>query len=513
MAEHGQERGPATLTALLEGRAAERPDAPAILADGAAPLAYRALAAAARRVAGGLAAQGIGPGDRVALWLPNRPAILVLQFALARLGAVAVHLSSRASAAELAALLGRARPSAIVTEWGFGVDFPGMLAEALADLRAPLRFVAGLGEGLPPRLDGLPVVPWAVLDGAAEAAADLATPEAAVLTFTTSGTTGTPKLALHAQASIAAHARDVSAALGLGEAGSVALVPVPLCGTFGLSLAMAALAGGAALVAPPRFEPAAADAAIRQHRVTHMVGGDDLLLRLAEAAGGQPYDSMRFTGFASFHPGAERVAEVCGALGMNPHGLYGASEVQAIFAVQDEVHRRLPGGRPVGRGAAVLADAEGVLSFRGPSLFCGYLGDPAATKAALADGTYTSSDLGEVRPDGGFTFLGRRDDALRLSGFLVQPAEIEAVLSAQPGVTAAIVVGARGGTAAVAFVQGGADPAALQAACEAALPRHKRPARIVALESLPVAEGPNGAKPQRRALREEADRILAEAPA
>jgi fatty-acyl-CoA synthase len=403
---------------------------------------------------------------------------------------------------------------AVVTEWGFPVDFPAMLDGMLADLRAPLRLVVGLGEGVGSSIAGLPVLPWASLDAAPEYLADLAMPGASCLTFTTSGTTGAPKLALHSQASIATHARDVAAATGLDEPGAVALVPVPLCGTFGLALAMAALAGGATVIAPPRFVPEAADAMIRAHGVTHMVGGDDMLLRLAGAAGGRPYEGMRFTGFASFHPGAERVVEVCGALGMAPRGVFGASEIQALFAMQPDSHRHLPGGVPVGRGASVMVDGEGVLSFRGPSLFCGYLHDPEATKAVLSpDGTFRSSDQGEAREDGGFTFLGRMDDALRLSGFLVQPAEIEAVLAAQPGVELAVVVGAKGGTAAVAFVRGSADPAALHAACEAALPRHKRPVHIAVLDSLPVAEGPNGAKPRRRDLRDAADALLAEAPA
>ncbi|MFC7554205.1 AMP-binding protein [Pseudoroseomonas wenyumeiae] len=81
-----------TLPALLEGLAAARPDAAALVSLSRPPLGRAAFAAQARRVAEGLARQGVGPGDRVALLLPNRPEFLVLLLALARLGATAVPL-------------------------------------------------------------------------------------------------------------------------------------------------------------------------------------------------------------------------------------------------------------------------------------------------------------------------------------------------------------------------------------------------------------------------------------
>ncbi|WP_376095034.1 AMP-binding protein [Roseomonas sp. CCTCC AB2023176] len=288
------------------------------------------------------------------------------------------------------------------------------------------------------------------------------------------------------------------------------MVPVPLCGTFGMTLAMAAaLAGGAAVLAPARPDPAALAATLRERGVTHWVTGDDLLARVLDAAGPAPFGDVRFTGFASFHPGAEPVARRAEAAGLRPRALYGSSEVQAIYAVAGEAQRFTPGGMPVSPAASVTADADGRLCFAGPSLFTGYLGDPAATEGARRDAVFRSSDLGMVG-EAGFAFLGRRDDALRLSGFLVQPAEIEAVLEAVDGVEAAVVIGAAGGTRAVAFVRGG-DAAALRAAAEASLPRHKRPALIAPMDALPVAEGPNGAKLRRRDLRDVADRLLAEA--
>jgi fatty-acyl-CoA synthase len=492
---------PGTLTELLETIAARRPE------DAALPgLAWAGLAGRVRRVAGGLMRQGIGPGDRVALFLPNRAELPVLLLALARRGACAVLLNTRFRAAELGPLLARARPSAIAVARDFApVDAAAVLGAVPAEARATLRFVIGadaLGEGA---LAGLPVLPFAALAAGAEAP-DAATPEAECLTFTTSGTTSGPKLVLHRQRSIAGHAADIAARIGMAEPGSAFLAAVPLCGTFGLAAAMAALAGGAAIHPLERFEAAEADALIRAAGITHLVGGDDLLLMLAEAAAGRPYAPFRFTGFANFHGKAERVMEASARLNLAARGVYGSSEVQALFALQDpnEPRAAVGGGVPVSADAGFAVSEEGELLLRGPSLFDRYLGDEAATaKARTAEGWFRSGDLAAVQPGGrGFDFQTRAGDALRLGGFLVAPEEIEGFLLAQPGVAAAQVVAVEGRAVAFVIPSPGYDEAAARAACAASLARFKQPARIIALPEFPTTDGPNGRKVQRARLRE-----------
>lgn len=518
-----------TLTALLEETAAALPDAPALAFLDEPALTYRDFAAAARRVAAGLARQGIGAGDRVAIWLPNRPEYLILHFALARLGAAAIHVNTRFRAQEVAYLLERARPCAIVTQWGFAAgDFPALLEELLPRLGAPLSLVIGL-DTAETRLGALPVLPWSALDAMPERETDDATPERDCLTFTTSGTTSGPKLVLHRQRSIARHASDVAARLGFDAprrgGSAMFLASIPLCGTFGLAAAMGAIAGGACILCQDRFDPAVADRLIRGRGVTHLIGGDDMIYRLAEAAGDRPYHSVRFTGFASFHPGAERVIGIGQRLNLHARGLYGSSELQALFTIQDEedAERRCRGGGiAVSAQAEIRArDAEGQLAERGeiecraPSMFVGYLNDPAATaKALTADGFYRTGDLGRMHPRGGFDFESRLGDALRLGGFLVNPEEIEAFLKAQPGVANAQVVGIRGASMAVAFVipQPGAavTEAQLAEACRARLARYKLPARIIPVERFPVTQSANGEKIQRVKLREMAEELMAE---
>lgn len=491
---------PATLTELIESTAARRPDAPALPG-----LAWAQAAAAVRRIAGGLARQGIGPGDRVALFLPNRPGLLLLLLALARRGACAVLLNTRFRAAELGPLLARARPSAIAVARDFAaVDAAAILADVPGDDRASLRVaigVDGLGAG---QVAGLPVVPLGALAEGADAP-DAATAEAECLTFTTSGTTAGPKLVLHPQRSIAAHARDVAARIGTDAPAAAFLAAVPLCGTFGLAAAMAALAGGAAIHPMERFDAAEADALIRRAGVTHMVGGDDMLLMLADAAR-DPYAPFAFTGFANFHGKAERVMAESARLNLACRGVYGSSEAQALFALQDPAgpHAMVGGGMPASEAAAFRVAEDGALLLRGPSLFDSYLGDAEATaRARDAEGWFRSGDLATTHEDGrGFDFATRAGDALRLGGFLVAPEEIEAFLLAQPGVRAAQVVAHEG--RAVAFVIPGAgyDAAAVMAACAARLARFKVPQRIVALDAFPTTDGPNGRKVQRAKLRE-----------
>ncbi len=480
---------PATLTHLLEKSAAARPEA---LAFGG--LRWGEVALRVRMIAGGLASRGIGPGDRVALFLPNRPEFLLLLFALARRGACAILLNTRFRAAELANLLARAQPCAIAVARDFAsVDAGAILGAAPLEARASLRFAIGadgLGEG---SLAGLPVHPIATLTGDSP---DLATPESEALTYTTSGTTAGPKLVLHRQRSLALHARDVAARIGMAEPGAAFLAAVPLCGTFGLTAALAAMAGGAAIAMHERFDAQVADALIRAQGITHLVAGDELLLKLAEAAGGRPYAPFAFTGFAAFHGQASRVMAASDALGLAVRGVYGSSEAQALFAVQ-EAGVAPGGGVPASAEAAFRLDAEGGLHLRGPSLFDCYLGGDGVREDWFATG-----DLATARPGGrGFDFITRGGDALRLGGFLVAPEEIEVFFAGQPGVRAVQVVEAEGQPVAFVIPGEGFDPEALLRDARANLAGFKVPARIVTLEAYPTTDGPNGPKIQRATLR------------
>jgi fatty-acyl-CoA synthase len=478
------------------------------------------------RLAAGLRRAGVGPSARVALWLPNGTGYLAAIFACARLGALAIHINTRFRTAEVGNLLRRSRAVAMVTDWGFPpVDFPAIFAALPAEDRAAVRCVFGLQ--LPPgvtQLAGLPVLP---LDGAAaEAGPDEASGEKHCLTFTTSGTTGGPKLVLHDQQTIAGHAADVAHRIGLDAADAVLLGAPPFCGTFGNVAAMAAIAGGAHIVCLAQFDGEAAVGLIRRHRVTHVIGGDDMFGRIAAASGGRRFDSVRFSGFGAFHSTAAASIAEAEVVGMQPHGLYGSSEVQALFSVSEGENRLLGGGVPVSiqarlvvrdpeTGSTLPPGSSGELWIDAPSRFIEYLEDPAATERATdADGMFRTGDLARLAGTG-FVYEARIGDAMRLGGFLVSPEEIEAVIQAQPGVAGVQVVAAsRGGAdpVPVAFVRPAdgveLDEAALRARCLQQLARFKVPERIVVVEAFPIVDSPNGPKVQKVRLREMAEALL-----
>jgi fatty-acyl-CoA synthase len=517
---------PRTLTSLLEW-SGRNPLAPAVT-DATATLTWSAFADRVRRTAGGLRKAGIGAGSRVALWLPNGADYLAAIFACSRLGALAIHINTRFRAAEVGSLLRRTRAVALLTEWGFPpVDFPAILSALPNDDRAALRcLLAPQGSPHAATLAGLPVLS---LEGdAADAGPDQASGDAPCLTFTTSGTTSGPKLVLHDQQAIAGHAADVARRLALAAEDATLLGAVPFCGTFGNAAAMAAVAGGAHIVCIAQFDGAAAAALVRGHRITHLVGGDDMFGRLAAAGGGRPFDSVRFSGFAAFHSSAATSIAAAEAVGLKPRGLYGSSEVQALFSIADGENRLRGGGVPVSErarlavrdpdtGAALPLGASGELWIDAPSRFVEYLDNPSATARAIdGGGAFRTGDLAHLA-DPGFIFEARIGDAMRLGGYLVSPEEIEAVIQAEPGVEGVQVVSAsRGGgdPVPVAFVRPRAgallQEATLRASCLQQLARFKVPERILVVEDFPIVESPNGAKVQKVRLREMAEALLRE---
>jgi fatty-acyl-CoA synthase len=160
----------------------------------------------------------------------------------------------------------------------------------------------------------------------------------------------------------------------------------------------------------------------------------------------------------------------------------------------------------------ILSHGEkGELQVRAPSQMQSYFGDAEATARGLTvDGFVRTGDCGYTRADGSFVHEARIGDVLKLSGFMVSPAEIEAMLLKAPGVAQCQVVGvptARG-QRAVAFVRGnGFDEAALLAFCRERMAGFKVPARIVALAEFPMTAGANAPKVQKNKLREMAQAL------
>jgi fatty-acyl-CoA synthase len=521
-----------TLTALLDAHSRQLGAATALI-DRGKPLSFAQLADESRRVASGLRKLGIGQGDRVALWLPNVPAWLAAFFACAQLGAIAVSVNTRFRSHELADILQRSGARVLFYWPEFkGIDFEGILADcdpaALAALEARVAYGETGKEAGGAKLSR-GVLSYSVLAEGEPLLASAAAPESGCAIFTTSGTTKAPKFVLHDQRTVLRHALDVVRGFSIDARSTLLLAP-PLCGVFGFCTAMAALAAGRPLVMAPSWDPAQAVRDLTTHRITHANGTDEAFARMVDDPAAD-FSNVRFFGFAAFNPSDADLVQRAEARGLRLTGLYGTSEIQALFARQDErlpaAGRSLAGGRPVSAEARVRArdpesgvllphGAAGELEFYSPrSRMVEYLGNQAATAEAIdAAGYYRSGDLGHTTGDGGFVFLARMGDALRLGGFLVSPAEIEDVVQTAPGIAACqtVAVPGRGGLVPVSFVilqQGAAfNEAAVLAHVAGRLAKFKVPARVVPLDAFPVTPGANATKIQKGKLRELAKALL-----
>jgi fatty-acyl-CoA synthase len=523
-----------SLGRFLAGLAGATPDAPAIIW-GDERISFAALDHESRRVAHGLADLGIEPGDRVALWLPNTPTWLALHFACALLGAIAVAVNTRFRSAEIADIIARSGARILVLWPGFRlIDFMAIL-EAVdgASLdRLERIIVYGENADTPALFHGKRVLAYQSLRERPPYHGDLGGGSVGSNIFTTSGTTKAPKFVLHDHSSVVSHARNVARNFGYDAPGSVILQSLPLCGVFGFSQAMACLAAGRPMVMQPTFEAESAADLIIKHRVTAFNGSDEMMARLlAVSSEAAPFPSLRFCGLAAFNPTMNTIVAQAEERGVRLVGLYGASEVQALFARQDPgspaVIRGRPGGFPIGADYAVrVRDPDtgaeqppgrsGELELKGPSAMAGYFGDEAATaRAVTGDGWLRTGDLGHVLDDGSFIFETRMGDVLRLGGYLVAPTEIEAYIQRHPTIEACQIVGVAGadGLTPVAFVtlRAGAsfDEAGLRRFCADGLARFKVPARIFALDAFPMTASANGSKVQRAKLRAIAQARLA----
>ncbi|SDG55377.1 fatty-acyl-CoA synthase [Bradyrhizobium sp. Rc2d] len=505
---------------------------PAFVFDGT-PVSRAEFAGRIEQTAAWLAAQGIGRGDVVAVWLVNRIEWLALLFAAARLGAVVAAVNTRYRSAEVAHLLRVSGAKLMVVEAAFrSIDFAAILADIAKDEVPALRQLAVVGADAIPA--HWPCVRFDAFDRAYPPAPpaqdDIDLP---VLLYTTSGTTRGPKLVAHSQRTLATHAASIVQALKLDPQRHSLLAMLPFCGTFGMTSLLGFIAAGAAIHVLDAFEAAPAAKILSECRITHSFGSDEMFRRiLALTDAPRPFPHLEICGFAAFQPGWRELAAKTEARGMPLFGLYGSSEVQALFSIgrgSDAFADRIEGGgwpmspdakvrvRDVETGELAARGVSGEIEIRAPSRFLGYFNNPEATREAItADGFFRTGDIGHLRGDGSFVYETRAGDAMRLGGFLVAPGEIEDELKSCAGVADAQVVAVdlKGQARCVAFVIPAGEPPrqdALTAHLRERLAGYKVPARIYVVDAFPVTDSANGVKIQRARLRAMAmERIAAE---
>lgn len=495
--------------------------------------------------------ENVGRGDVVAVWMVNRLEWFVLLFAAARIGAALVSVNTRYRSEELLHILQSSGARYLVTQSNYKrIDFLGILDSLPLSQIPELEKIILVSEQDWGAQDSAiqnavtPSLAWPVIyfspsiDFASEQistqVSDESDPEALLILFPTSGTTKAPKLVMHPQRTLTDHARRCAAAYDLVANDASLLTMLPVCGVFGLNASLAALAGGAPVVLQESFDAAEAGKLISQHDITHTFGSDEMFNRLCEVFVQEiPFPSLRLCGFGAFTSSFTDSAKECWRRGVPLHGMYGSSEVLAIFSGQPpdlSLEQKIEGGgRPVAgieakvrirdthTGELLSQGQSGEIEIQAPSQFIGYFRNDQETARAHKDGYFVTGDLGHLRPDGTLVYETRLGDAMRLGGHLVNPVEIEEVLKQMPAVQDAHVVHTTiaGQPRAVAFVitQPGQQPdfETITTDLKLKIASYKVPVRLWTVTDFPQTEGANGLKTSRVKLRELAiTRIAAE---
>jgi acyl-CoA synthetase (AMP-forming)/AMP-acid ligase II len=449
-----------------------------------------------------LAAEGVRAGDRVAVMMTNRPEFVVAVHGVSKLGAAAVLVSTAWKALEVDHAIGLTDPRHAVADG----DNAGLLAERLGpshvtDLDDRATYEGALGESRGP------------LSNVVRAG------DEAVMVFS-SGTTGFPKAVRHSHSSIGHATVHWCTALGLGpdDRFQVATPPSHILGLLNL---LAAAESGATVRLHKRFDLDEELRCIADERMTLEMAVAPIALAIANHPRLEAYDlsSLRYIMWGATPVTASVAEAVTARTGVRWLPGYGASEVPVIAVNPvNEPHRwRLDsaGLPPAGveiriaaldSGEVLAPGGTGEIQARSPSAMLGYLPEEA-TADAFTDGWYRTGDVGWLEPEGWAHITDRAKEMMKVNGFQVAPAEIEAVLHGHPAVTDCAVFGIpdeRAGEVPVAAVQ--LDPGAqttvdeLKALVARSLATYKQLRAIVVVDTIPRL--PSG-KVLRRTLRDE----------
>jgi fatty-acyl-CoA synthase len=475
--------------------AADRPEHAALVVERTGErISYRELEARVRGVASALAELGVAPGDRVALALPSEPLYLELYFAAALVGAIAIPLNTRLTAAELGFQLDDAEPR---------------VAIRAADSELPER--RGTLALTPEELRGH----VAASSGSRASALEAPGGEAPQVIMYTSGTTGQPKGAVLPHRKTYWNTRNAERYFEL-DSSSVVVCPIPLFHSFGLKiLSVPALYCGATVVLVERFDPIGLQDCVARHHATLLGAVPVMYARMLDAGlTPEKLSSLRF----AFSAGAALATETIEryfAAGICLKQGYGQTETSILCCLDAADSRRKAGsvGRPVPFGEVRIADADGrvcapgargEVQVRGPIVMLGYWRRGEETAASRVDGWHRTGDLGVIDSEGFVTLVGRLKELYISGGENVYPAEVERVLGQHGNVSEVAVVGVpdprwgEAGRAYVVPVREPFDSAELLAWASERLARYKLPREVVIVAELPrTASG----KVQKHALR------------
>jgi acyl-CoA synthetase (AMP-forming)/AMP-acid ligase II len=483
-----------SMAAMLRWQARHRPDAIAISC-GDQHRTYAALDDRSERIAAGLLARGLVPGDRVAVLMANCVEYLEIYQAGARSGLTLVPVNPALTGPEIEYILADSGAVLLIADAG--------LVSSADSGAAP-----GVTTGLPAVTVGGPddefekLIASAVVPGSWPDPG----PEAVFFQGYTSGTTGRPKGCVQTQGAFVGHYRR-SFALYRHDDQDVMLMPGPLFHEAPALFSLAQLFYGGTVLLLPRFDAEDAIAAIeQQHATTIGFAVPTMLDRMIPVAAGRDTGSLRsiVVAGAPLHPDT-----MDGVLQAFPrsqlHEFYGGTEIGIITDIEHRAQREHGSsvGTPVPGFDVLLLDDDdrpvpaGEIGqiYVTPVMMAGYHGRPEATAAATRTvggaAWLTLGDLGRLDEHGHLHLVDRKSHMIITGGENVYPAEVEAVLASHPGVADVAVIGlpdATWGEAVTAVITAGGDPPGLEelrAFARTRLAGYKTPRRLVLVAEIP----------------------------
>ena len=425
-------------------------------------LTYRELHRQATQLAGHLASQGVGKGDRVLVWMQNSPAWAISAFAAWQLGAVVVPLAPMLQAQELAFFLQDAgiRVGVVGAELYGRARQAGLEHVVVANVMRGTDADAGISlpEGLDVEADlqGTDVTLEDALQADPAPAADVTADDLCVMPYT-SGTTGRPKGCMHTHSSVQANVFGSSVWVD-GNVEDVFLAVLPFFHVTGfINSLLSGLTGGGKIVIMSRWDRDAARTLIREHGVTVWTNTPTVIIDLMASPNFDPADLRTLrnvTGGGASLPAAvgQKLLDSTGIMYLEGYGLSetmaqshsnpkGRQKLQCLgvplFNVDSRIidldtHQELPAGQ------------VGEIVIRGPQVMQGYWNRPEDTADAFLEiggqRFFRSGDLGYMDEEGYFFFTDRLKRMVNVSGMKVWPAEVENALHAHPAVQEACVI-------------------------------------------------------------------------
>ena len=494
---------PTTIGSILRTAVAQAPGRVALIDGCPDPEArrtwtYGELLATAERAARALLSR-FSPGEPVAVWSANSPQWLMTEFAAGLAGLVLVPVNPAYQAEELTHVLGHSRARGILLA---GQYRSNNLPEILASVRGRL----------PDLREVIPLADWDAFLASADEGIALpdVDPASPAQVLYTSGTTGLPKAAVLTHRGLTNNARLAWAAADL-RAGEVAVNTMPLFHVAGGGmLALGFVQYACTQVLPPFFEPGLMLELLETYR-SALLGGVPTMVQAVlthPASGTRDLSSVRLGMCGGSFAPASLVRQFEKQLGVPLLITFAQTESSCSMTVtrpdDAAADRAETVGRPLpqtevkivslGDGQTVPFGAVGEICVRGYLVMDGYLGDPAATSAAIDDaGWLRTGDVGSMDERGYLTIRSRVKEMIVRGGENIYPREIEDVLLGHPAVAQVAVVGVASAfwgeeVGAVIRPADGTspDPEELRAFCRQRLAAFKVPAHWLSLDSFPL---------------------------